>query len=74
MSIIDIIVEQCLDKSVVQADVAKNYVEVIWQSGYKHSIPAEEVRRVNAAIVNRWSVAGLESVKEMAWKQGGGDK
>lgn len=56
-----VIMYEVADKSMTQKDVAQSY-SLAMDSG--ESI---DWAKVNAAIVTRWSVSGLNRVKNMAW-------
>lgn len=55
------------DKSRTQAFIADLYVSVIASAYSPSGENAFDVAAINAAIVERWSVSGLNRVKKMAW-------
>jgi hypothetical protein len=59
----NVILNEIEDKSFKQVDVAKTYflimrsdVDVDWAT-------------INRAIIRRWSVSGLERIKQLAWSR-----
>ena len=53
------------DTRLKQADVALTYAMALVSSEHN----AVNWAKVNQAIMDRWSLAGLKRVKEMAWKR-----
>jgi len=49
------------NKKLKQKDIAQTYALII-RSGEK-----VDWKKINTAIVNRWSMSGLKKIKEMAW-------
>ena len=56
-----ILLEEVNDQRLHQRDVAATYALAM-------STPGVDWKRVNKAIIERWSLAGLQRVKTMAWK------
>ncbi len=56
-------VECEIAQGATQKDVADTYALAILDG------EATDVPRMNKAIIERWSMAGLERVKAMAWKK-----
>ena len=71
MTFTDDLLKDIADKSFRQSDIALQYTAVIEQSYNNAGLMTGEidVHAINAAIVRRWSTAGLQRVKKMAWKQ-----
>jgi len=49
------------DKRLYQRDIAKTYALAL------RSSEETDWKKVNTAIIQRWSVSGLETIKKMAW-------
>lgn len=56
------IIQMIIDKDTKRADVARVYEEML--DGVP---PFHELSRVNAAIIDRWSVSALKWIKARAW-------
>lgn len=57
------VLNEISDKAFTQKHVARTY-SILLQKG----VSQENVRRINTAIVSRWSMSGLRRIKEQAWK------
>lgn len=57
----EVIIREIQDKKFNQKDIAKTMAIILRQGS------DVDWKRINAAIVNRWSKAGLNRIKEMAW-------
>lgn len=55
---------ECADKVFKQRDVALTYALAIRD---EKDVPVDW-KRVNAAIIGRWSMSGLDRVKKHAWR------
>ena len=56
------LLQEINDKNFKQVDIAVTYRLAMLSS------EKPDWRKVNEAIINRWSKSGLERVKKMAWK------
>jgi hypothetical protein len=57
------ILAEIADPRMKRNDVAATYAFLVGEP-----IDPEDIKRVNHAIVDRWSLAALKYVKERAWK------
>jgi len=48
-----------------QKAMAKSYACLI---RWKENLEQTDIKKVNQAIIDRWSVRGLQRVKDLAWK------
>jgi len=55
------VLQEVDDKRNTQKDVAKVYAEFVLYGRL------EDFRRVNDAVIERWSLSGLDRIKRMAW-------
>lgn len=60
----NVLLREIPDKRLKQADIALTYAMAL-VSSERDSI---NWTRVNAAVIERWSLSGLRRVKERAWK------
>ena len=61
------IIGECSDRRMRRYDVAVSY-----QICLRIIAPDSEAwKRINQAIISRWSLAGLEWIKARAWERGG---
>lgn len=58
---VEMVIENEISKGLNQKQIAQTYALAI-----RSSWPTDW-RRVNQAIIDRWSVKGLERIKKMAW-------
>ncbi len=56
------ILGEIADRRMNQKDVAKTYALIL-----RDSPNSVDWAKINEAIMNRWSFAGLERIKRMAW-------
>ncbi len=56
------LIDEIRDKAFRQKDIALTYAMALRSSEKK------DWRKINRAIIERWSRAGLERIKKMAWK------
>lgn len=61
-----VLLDEVAAKGVKRKDVAMTYAMAI----VSHANKADVIdwRKVNAAITDRWSVSGLDYIKNLAWK------
>ena len=62
MNLERVILEEINTKAFKQKDIAQTYSFVI-----KQNYPID-IKKINKAIVNRWSLSGLNTIKKLAWK------
>jgi hypothetical protein len=55
------LLSEIADKRMKRADIASSYALAM-------STPDVDWRKINHAIMDRWSLAGLKWIKERAWK------
>ena len=60
----NVLLDEIADKKFKQKNIAKTYALSL-QSSYP-----TDYARVNRAIIDRWSVSGLNRIKNMAWSGG----
>ena len=56
------LLKEILNKAFSQKDIALTYALMILSK--KHT----DIKKVNKAIIKRWSITGLINIKEQAWK------
>ena len=57
-----VLLEEIEDRRLHQRDIAATYALAI------NTYDEVDWRRVNTAIIDRWSMSGLQRVKAMAWR------
>ena len=63
----DVILEQIADKKQKRNDIVKTYIDVLAVPYFmKETI---ELTKINKAIIDRWSMSGLEYILKKAWKR-----
>jgi hypothetical protein len=58
-----VLLNEIASKEMYQRDVAKTYALAL-----RSSYPTDWAK-VNAAIIARWSISGLDRIKNMAWSE-----
>lgn len=61
MSLEETLLEEVADKRTKREDIAQTYALALKTAGYF------DWRKINLAIVDRWSLSGLEWIKQSAW-------
>jgi hypothetical protein len=64
-------VEEALLRDIPDPAFKRNAIALTYAFGLRNEFSGSEVidwKRVNAAILERWSMAGLTYIKERAWK------
>jgi hypothetical protein len=60
---ITVLLGEIADRRITQKSLALTYAMAIQSSEMKNW------KKINDAIIERWSVSGLERIKRMAWKR-----
>jgi len=64
------VIEDEIAAKMTQSDIAKTYAMAMHSEA--HGVWEADWRRVNLAIMDRWSMTGLERVKKLAHRMLGG--